>query len=124
MEWKKIQDAVVRRPLVVAVVFLILGIGGHRIVRVGPLSVMGICAGLVVLSFLMRRWNWAADLLLGAAVLGCGVSLAQLEEFYFSGGHIANFSLDQRRLAPLEIATITAPRIIGAGDPSRPLPPR
>src|SRR6266568_3153112 len=124
MEWTKIKDAVVRRPLVMAVVFLILGIGGHRMVTVGPGLVMGVCAGLLVVSFLMRRWSWAADVLLGAAVLGCGVAVAQLEECYFSRWHIANFTSEQRRLARVEIEIVTAPRIIGTGDPNRPLPPR
>ena len=82
------------------------------------------CAGAVLLSLLLRRWNWAADLLLGAALFGCGVAVAQLEEFYFSRDHIANFTTEDRRLARVEMELITAPRIIGVGDPNRPLPPR
>src|SRR5258706_14553436 len=98
MEWAKIKDAVVRSPLVVAVVFLILGISAHRAISLGPGVVIGIWAGLVIVSFLLRRWNWAADLLLGAAVLGCGVAVGQLEEGYFSRGHIAKFTSVQGRL--------------------------
>src|SRR6266550_1491563 len=101
MEWTKIRDAVIRRPLVVAVIFLILGIGAHRVVAVGPGMVMGICAGLVLLSLLLRRWAAVADLLLGAALVGCGVAVAQMEEFYFPKEHIANFTKDERRLARL-----------------------
>jgi len=124
MEWAKIKDAVVRRPLVVAVVFLILGISAHRVMSAGPGVVMGIAAGLVLVSFLVRRWAWAGDLLLGVAVLGCGVAVAQLEESYFSRGHIANFTTEQRRLARVEIEIVTAPRLIGMGDPNRALAPR
>src|SRR5258706_549965 len=124
MEWAKIKDAVVRRPLVVAVVLLILEISAHRVISLGPGLVIGICVGLVMLSFLLQKWNRAADLLLGAAVLGCGVAVAQLEECYFSRGHIANFTTDQRRLARVEIEIVTAPRILGMGDPNRPLAPR
>ncbi|HEV8292756.1 MAG TPA: ComEC/Rec2 family competence protein, partial [Tepidisphaeraceae bacterium] len=124
MEWKRIQDAVVRRPLVAAVVFLILGISAHRVIAVGPGMVMGICGGLLLLSFLLRRFGVVADVLLGAALFGCGVAVAELEEFYFPREHIANFTKDERRLGRLEIEVITAPRIIGTGDLNRPLPPR
>src|SRR5947208_1120566 len=124
MEWKRIQDGMVRRPLVVAVAILILGIAAHRVIEVGPGMMIAACAGAVLLSLLLRRWNWAADLLLGAALFGCGVAVAQLEEFYFPRDHIANFTTEDRRLARLEMELITAPRIIGVGDPNRPLPPR
>src|SRR5437016_4730682 len=107
MEWTKIKDAVVRRPLVVAVVLLILGIAAHRVITLGPGVIIAISAGLIVVSFLLQRWNWAADLLLGVGVLGCGVAVAQLEESYFSRGHIANFTSEQRRLARVEIEIVT-----------------
>jgi len=49
MEWTKFRDAVVRRPLVVAVVFLILGIGWPRGGSGGPGSGKGVWAGRILL---------------------------------------------------------------------------
>src|SRR5215208_6577804 len=124
MEWKRIQDAVVRRPLVVAVVFLILGIAGHGVIAVGPGVLIAGCGGVVLISLLLRKWAVVADLLLAAALFGCGVAVARLEEFYFPRDHIANFMKDERRLARVENEGITTPRTIGAGEANRPLPPR
>src|SRR5215204_5537701 len=124
MEWVNIKDAVVRRPLVVAVVFLILGIAGHRMIAVGPGALIASCGGVVLISLLLRKWAVVADLLLAAALFGCGVAVARLEEFYFPRDHIANFTEDERRLARVEIEIVTAPRTIGAGEANRPLPPR
>ena len=50
----------------VAVVLLILGIGGHRIIPLRPGAILAGGAGLVLLSLLLRRWSWAADLLLAS----------------------------------------------------------
>jgi competence protein ComEC len=124
MEWVKIKDAVMRRPLVMAVALLIWGIAGHGVIAVGPGVMMGGSLGLVLLSLVLRKWAVIADGLLGAALVGCGVAVAQLEEFYFPREHVAKFTNDERRLARLELEVTTAPRTIGAGEANRPLPPR
>src|SRR6266566_1156182 len=103
MDWAKLKDAVMRRPLVLAVMFLILGIGGHRAIAAMPLLMIEICAGVLLLSFLVRRWGAVADLLVAGALFGCGIVVGQLEEFYFSKDHIANFTMEERRVARLEI---------------------
>ncbi len=124
MEWAKIRDVLMRRPLLTAVVFLILGIAAHRIIPAMPVMVIGVAAVLVIISLILRRFAVMADLLLGAALFGCGIAVAQMEAFYFPREHIAQFTTEQPRLARLEIELTTAPRILGAGDANRPLPPR
>src|SRR5881394_670876 len=107
MDWAKVKDAVMRRPLVLAVTFLILGIGGHRVISVSPAIVIGISAGMLLVSFLLRRWEAVADVLVACALVGCGAAAGQLEDFYYSREHIANFTREERRLARLEIEVIT-----------------
>jgi competence protein ComEC len=77
----------------------------------------------VVVAVVLRK-RWVADLILGVALVGCGVAVARVEGFYFSTDHIGRFTREQPRLARLEVEVVTAPRVIEAGDEARPLPAR
>jgi competence protein ComEC len=121
--WAKVQDQLVRRPLLTATVFLILGIAGHRVVEVGPRILIALVAACVALAVVSRQ-RAVADVIIGIALVLVGVAVARLDGFYFSNDHIGRFTREHPRLARLEVEVVTAPRVISSGGDARPLPAR
>jgi competence protein ComEC len=113
-----------RRPAIIFLILLVVGIALTRAVSIQPWIWLGIAAGLVGPAILFR-WLPARILLLGCAIILVGLSAGQIERYQFPADTIVNYTTDQQRFAELELAIGQTPRLMMPSPGElRSLPPK
>ncbi|MGA2584843.1 MAG: DNA internalization-related competence protein ComEC/Rec2 [Tepidisphaeraceae bacterium] len=97
-------------PAVTVVLLIGLGIALANHVWILPAIWLGLSAACVVIS--LWRSGWIANAVMALAILGVGLSAAQIERFGFSPIHLANYTTDESRLAEVELHIDEPPRIL------------
>lgn len=113
-----------RRPLVPVAIALVIGIATsdplpHKVWLWLLLAIIGWFGSIYV-----RRPVVATGLLL-LTTFFAGITVAQLDRYYYPLSHLARFASDDRRLANVEVAINEAPRIVQMDfGQRRALPPK
>ena len=120
-----IAEFATRRPVVPAVVLLIMGIALHEVIGIDPLWPLIALAAMLALSALLHARPLACSALLALTLLTAGLAAGRLAHFHYPTTDIAAYASDDRRLAQLELYLNDEPRLIaGATGQSRPAPPK
>ena len=119
------MEQLARRPAVPAAAALIVGILAHRALPHWPLVWGSTLVCLLVAIALTLRRGAICNPLIALALALAGLTLAQVEAFYFSDDDIAHVATEEPRLAELELRIDHPPRTLTTPFGSaRPLPPK
>lgn len=100
-----------RRPAVVFLILLALGIGFLNLLPCRPWVWLAAAAGLSLTAIFVRHHFLNLGLLSCATFL-VGLSAAQIERFQFPSDAISNYTTDGERFAQLELAIDQPPRLL------------
>ncbi|HEX4054159.1 MAG TPA: ComEC/Rec2 family competence protein [Tepidisphaeraceae bacterium] len=100
-----------RRPAVIFLLLLALGIGFLNLLPCKPWFWLSAAAGLSLIAIFIRHHILNLGLLSCAAFL-VGLSAAQIEYFQFPSDDISNYTTDGERFAQLELAIDQPPRLV------------
>ncbi len=114
-----------RRPALPLILLFIAGILIHSIVPAEPMRLLiAIAVTALAAAFTLHR-RFINSALLGAAIILCGVGIAQREQLQYPANHIGLFAGDEPRLAQVELQLIDEPRFeYSLLENFRPLPPK
>lgn len=120
-----IERLLARRPAVPVAAALILGIFAHPCLPAWP----GIWIALLILLLIIAILGFRKPALCSAAILlsifFAGLSLAQIEAFFFPAHHISAFSEDRPHLVQIELKLTDPPReLTWPYGHSNPIPPK
>jgi competence protein ComEC len=97
-------------PAVAVAIPLMAGVLLHNPLPVAPGAYLCLLLALLVSAVLSFRRGMLCSLLLLAAIGTAGLTLAQLEAFYYPARHISAIASDQPRLAQVEMILDNPPR--------------
>ena len=113
--------ALARRPAFPLILLFITGILLHQSIPAKPQILLITIAATAIASGLTLRRQHLSTLLLGTAIILCGIAIAAREQFQYPSNHIALFSSDEPRLAQVELRLLDEPPIttpsFGQGRP-------
>jgi competence protein ComEC len=120
----EIVNALARRPAVTAAICFIVGVVLHALLPPVPI-VWLVLVGIVTIAAIIFRRLAAVScgLLMIGLILG-GLSVAQIEAFYYPPNHIGTYAADQPRLAWVEMRIDDEPRLLTDPFSAHPMPPR
>ncbi|MGH7175853.1 MAG: DNA internalization-related competence protein ComEC/Rec2, partial [Tepidisphaeraceae bacterium] len=113
-----------RRPAVPLAALFVLGAFSYRAVPPGPLICALCIASALVVAIIWRDRPVVCTLGLASAMFASGLTIAQLEAFYYPRNNISQFATEQPRLAELEIDIDNEPRVLFDPFSPRPMPPK
>lgn len=120
-----VREWIPRHPAVLAMIGLMTGIGCHTALKPMPLAWGIATLALVTLGILLRSRDWIASIILLIALCFAGVTLAQVQAYYYPSDHIAHYATDATRLAQVEFTIDEPPRVlVNAFGQYRALPPK
>jgi hypothetical protein len=90
-----------RRPAVLAVAAFIAGIFMHRALPAWPIVWMSLVLALGAAAIVWFGRAVVSSLCIVAALVLCGLLLAQRQAFYYARDHIGSFATERPRLAQL-----------------------
>jgi competence protein ComEC len=114
-----------RRPALPLILLFIAGILIHSTFPAEPKRLLiAIATTALAAAFTLHR-RFINSALLGAAIVLCGVGVAQREQLQYPGNHIGLFAGDEPRLAQVELRLIDEPHFeYSLLENFRPLPPK
>ena len=114
-----------RRPALPLILLFITGILLHSTFPADPDRLLLTLATTAFAAAFALRRRFINSALLGAAIILCGVGVAQREELQYPSNNIGLFSGDEPRLAEVELRLIDEPQIVTSTfGQGRPLPPK
>jgi competence protein ComEC len=121
---RRIVGTFVARPALPVVLLFILGIALHAHLPIAPLSWIAAIVACAIAGAATLRWCYASSLFIAVSILLCGLTIAQVEGFYYPADHIAAYATDQTRLAQLELQIDHEPRLLADPFSPHPMPPK
>ncbi len=132
------KEWIARRPAVLAAAGLMIGIAIHARVPFQPLEWAGggvrllmpvawaiVAIACVVVAIIARSRPWRSCAALLVAMIFAGITLAQVDAFYYPADHVAHFATDTPRLAQIELHIDQPPRVLANSfGQYRSLPPK
>ena len=117
-----IGDVFTRRPALPLAMALVIGIVAEPGLPQWTVIWIVVTVLLAVTSILTFRKPLLSSLSLFTGIALLGVTLSQIETYYFAPSHISAFLTQDARLAQLELRVLTTPQVIASAQQNRPMP--
>ncbi len=120
-----IKEWIPRHPALLAMIGLMAGVACHDALKPLPLAWAIAAIACITLGSLLRARAWLGTISLLLALCFTGVTLAQVQAYFYPTDHIAHYATDATRLAQIEFIVDEPPRVlVNAFGQYRALPPK